>query len=225
MRCKILLFTSMLALAALAFAAQRAQVFINGKETNEVLVSGGKTYVAVNALREAGALVTVESGRIDIQFEPVRGRLQGDMIEGRIDEWLSNGTWRVRVSNLEEIPNPFYGKGKGYALTIEIRNLTTRTQSFYISGFDKMLLLDDQENKLTFTSASFTQQYANIVQADGIKARVQFGDVNNAHTQVGRAEKLLILFRPSGNKPALKGFRILLSDSAATDTSETPAAP
>ncbi len=92
------LFVALLAALALLGALtafQRVRVFINGRETTEVLVSNNKTYISVSALRDAGAVVSQSGGRIDIQFEPLRGRLQGDMIEGRIGEWLSNGTWRV----------------------------------------------------------------------------------------------------------------------------------
>jgi len=126
-------------------AFQRAQVFINGKETKEVLVSNNKVYVSVAALREAGAVVSQSGNRLDIQFEPLRGRLQGDMIEGRIGEWLSNGTWRVRVSKVEPTQNPF-GRGQGYAVTVEFRNLTPNTISLHGSGLDKVLLLDDAGN-------------------------------------------------------------------------------
>jgi hypothetical protein len=76
-------------------AFQRAQVFINGKETREVLVSNNKVYVSVAALREAGAVVSQSGSRLD-----------NEMIEGRVGEWLSNGTWRVRVSKVEPIREP-----------------------------------------------------------------------------------------------------------------------
>lgn len=196
----------------LLLAFQQTRISINGKETRDFVVSSGRVYVAVAALRDAGAVVTSNQNQIDIQFEPIRGRLQGDMIEGRIGEWLSNGTWRVRVSKVEPENNPFFGKGKGYAVTIEIRNLATSTISFFNSGFDKMILLDENDHKMNFAANSFSKQYDSIARADGFTARVLFGDNQNPNAAVGEADKLLIQFRSTGGKPALKGFRIFLRE-------------
>jgi hypothetical protein len=122
------LILGIVSLVSALMAFQHAQVFINGKETREVLVANNKVYVSVAALREAGAVVSQSGSRLDIQFEPLRGRLQGDMIEGRVGEWLSNGTWRVRVSKVEPSENPF-GVGQGFTATVEFRNLTKQTIS------------------------------------------------------------------------------------------------
>jgi len=192
-------------------AFQRAQVFINGKETKEVLVSNNKVYVSVAALREAGAVVSQSGGRLDIQFEPLRGRLQGDMIEGRIGEWLSNGTWRVRVSKVEPAQNPF-GRGQGFTATVEFRNLTPNTISLFGSGLDRVLLLDDAGNQLSCADNSFQQKYRSIVRADGFTAELKFGDPNNQLSELGQPDKLLVQFRASGGKPALRGFRIFLKE-------------
>lgn len=192
-------------------AFQRAQVFINGKETKEVLVSNNKVYVSVSALREAGAVVSQSGGRLDIQFEPLRGRLQGDMIEGRIGEWLSNGTWRVRVSKVEPAQNPF-GRGQGFTATVEFRNLTPNTISLFGSGLEKVLLLDDAGNQLSCADNSFQQKYRSMVRADGFTAELKFGDPNNQLSELGQPDKLLVQFRSSGGKPALRGFRIFLKE-------------
>lgn len=208
----------MLGALGLLLAFQRMQVEINGKATTDFLVSGGKVYVSVAALREAGAVVTTQPDQVSIQFDPLRGRRQGDMIEGRLGEWLSNGTWRVRVSKVEPATNPFFGKGKGYALTLEIRNLTTQTISFFQSGFDKMILLDENDHKMTFAASSFSKQYDSIARADGFTARVLFGDNHNSNAEVGEADKLLIQFRSTGGKPELKGFRIFLREPSEAKT-------
>jgi hypothetical protein len=192
-------------------AFQRAQVFINGKETKEVLVSNNKAYVSVAALREAGAVVSQSGNRLDIQFEPLRGRLQGDMIEGRIGEWLSNGAWRVRVSKVEPVQNPF-GRGQGFTATVEFRNLTPNTVSLFGSGLDKVILIDDAGNQLSCADGSFQQKYRSIVRADGFTAELKFGDPNNQLSEVGQPDKLLVQFRASGGKPALRGFRIFLKE-------------
>ncbi len=117
------------------------------------------------------------------------------------------------MSQVEPVNNPFFGKGKGYAVTVEIRNLTTQTISFFNSGFDKMILLDANDHKLNFAANSFGKQYDSIARADGFTARVLFGDNQNPNAEVGEADKLLIQFRSTGGKPALKGFRIFLRES------------
>jgi hypothetical protein len=213
----------LLALMSALTAFQRVRVSINGRETQDVLVSKNKVYVSVEALREAGAVVSQSDNQIDIQFEPLRGRLQGDMFEGRIGEWLSNGTWRVRVSKVEPIDNPF-GRGPGYALTIEFRNLTKQTISLHGTGLDKFQLQDDQGNKLSIAAGGdYDRVYESIVQADGFTAVLKFGDSNNQLEQLGQPDKLLILFRPWGGKPALKGFRIFLKEGAPpSEKSEPP---
>ncbi|MCL6533871.1 MAG: hypothetical protein K6U12_11410 [Armatimonadetes bacterium] len=206
-----------LVLLGVLFAYQRARVFINGRETSEVLVANNKTYVSVSALREAGAVVSQSDGRIDIQFEPLRGRLQGDMIEGRLGEWLSNGTWRVRVSKVEPISNPF-GRGPGYAATVEFRNLTPNTITLYNSGFDKMQLLDDAGHQLAHADSLFNQKFNSVVRADGFTATIKFGDPRNRLTELGQPDKILILFRPTGGKPPLKGFCIFLKEGTVPDS-------
>ncbi len=137
-----------------------------------------------------------------------------DMIEGRIGEWLSNGTWRVRVSKVESISNPF-GVGPGYAVTIEFRNLTKQRTSLHGTGFDAFQLLDDKGNKLSVAaSGDYPRVYDDIFQADGTTMVLKFGDPNNQLSEVGQPDKLLILFRPWGGKPALPGFRIFLKGDA-----------
>lgn len=203
-------------LSGILLAFQRVQVFVNGKETKEVLVSNNKTYISVSALRDAGAVVSQSGNRLDIQFEPLRGRLQGDMIEGRIGEWLSNGTWRVRVSKVEPVPNPF-GPGQGFAVTVEFRNLTQNAISLSNSGLDKVQLIDDAGNQLSYADSTFQEKYRTLVRADGFTAVVKFGDSHSNLLQVGQADKLLVLFRPWGGKPALKGFRIFLKEPTAQE--------
>jgi hypothetical protein len=213
----ISVLVAILGLTSIVMALQRAQVFINGRQTQDMLVSNNKVFVSVAALREAGAVVTQSGNRIEIQFEPLRGRLQGDMIEGRLDEWLSNGTWRVRVSKVEPIENPF-GRGPGYAVTVEFRNLTTGTTSLHNTGFDRFQLQDEEGNKLSVAAdGDYNRIYNDIVRADGFRARLRFGDPNNQVEQLGQPDKLLILFRPWGGKPALKGFRIFLKEGASSE--------
>ena len=159
---------------------------------------------ALMALQQACAFVNSEEPR-DVLVS------NNDMIEGRIGEWLSNGTWRVRVSKVEPTPNPF-GRGQGFAATVEFRNITPNTISLHGSGLDKVLLLDDAGNQLSCADGSFQQKYRSIVRADGFTAELKFGDPNNQLSEVGQPDKLLIQFRQSGGKQPLKGFRIFLKE-------------
>jgi len=219
------MLVAVLAITSMVMAFQRTQVFINGRQTQEVLVSNNRVFVSVAALREAGAVVAQSDNRIDIQFEPLRGRLQGDMIEGQLGEWLSNGTWRVRVSKVEPIQNPF-GTGPGYAVTMEFRNLTTMTTSLHKTGFDRFQLQDDEGNKLSVAAdGGYNRVYNDMVRADGFKAVLRFGDPHNSTEQLGQPDKLLILFRPWGGKPALKGFRIFLKEGASSEASPSENTP
>jgi microsomal dipeptidase-like Zn-dependent dipeptidase len=197
------LILGIVSLVSALMAFQRAQVFTNGKETREVLVANNKVYVSVAALREAGAVVSQSGSRLD-----------NEMIEGRVGEWLSNGTWRVRVSKVEPSQNPF-GVGQGFAATVEFRNLTKQTISLHGTGFDRFQLQDDKGNKLSVAAGGdYDKVYTEIVQADGITMVLRFGDPNNQLSEVGQPDKLLILFRPWGGEPALPGFRIFLKEKA-----------
>ncbi|MDW8107504.1 MAG: hypothetical protein RMK45_08495 [Armatimonadota bacterium] len=193
----------------LLLAFQQLQVEINGRATDDYLVQGDKVYVSVDALRDAGAVVTTQSNRVSIQFEPLRGQVQGDMIEGRIGEWLSNGIWRVRVVRVEPLTKPGYFKGKGFELTIEIRNLTTQTRTFS-DGFDSMILIDEKGTRVRYLAGSFEEQFQRVVRADGFTAQILFGDPYG-DPGLGEADKLLITFRSRG----MKGFRIFLRENTS----------
>ncbi len=67
------LLATLLCGVGLLLAFQQTRLSINGKETRDFVVSNGKVYVAVAALRDAGAVVTNNQNQIDIQFEPIRG--------------------------------------------------------------------------------------------------------------------------------------------------------
>jgi hypothetical protein len=77
-------------------------VFVNGVRTTDVIVSKGKVYISTDALKQAGAEVTKRPDGWSVQFIPVGGRMQADAVEGVEGEWVSNGTWRIRISNVQE---------------------------------------------------------------------------------------------------------------------------
>ncbi len=185
-------------------------VFINGKQTTDFVVSNGKLYVSVDALQEAGAHVTISGQRVAIQFIPAVGLAQVEAVEGIIGEWLSNGTWRVRVSEIKEITNPFYGKGKGYSLKLEVRNLTQEPRAFF-GGLKLIQMYDSEGNQLNLAASGFDAQYRRLAPADGFTAEIKFGYGQAGFAPNAKPEKILILFQPSGGKPALPHFRIFLN--------------
>jgi hypothetical protein len=188
------------------------KVFINGKEYSDSIVSNGKYYVSVSSLKDAGALVNVSDKKIDIQFDPLKGRLQGDMIEGNLQEWLSNGTWRVYVHNVEKLTD--YNVYKvAVKVTIEFRNISNSTLSLNSSGTDQFILLDDKGNKLSpIADREYDKLfYSSIVKADGVKVTLTFADIYNRLEELGNLDKIMITFRPSGGSKPLKGFRIFIN--------------
>ena len=181
-------------------------VFVNGVRTTDVIVSKGKVYISTDALKQAGAEVTKRPDGWSVQFIPVGGRMQADAVEGVEGEWVSNGTWRIRISNVQEVPNPF-GSGPGYAVRLEVRNLGRNPQSMHNSGLDNVQLLDSNDNILSV--ADWNQKYNSIPPGGGFAVVLRFGDPRNQLESLGRPTKVLVLFRNWGGTK-LPHFRIAL---------------
>jgi hypothetical protein len=139
-------------------------VFVNGVRTTDVIVSKGKVYISTDALKQAGAEVTKRPDGWSVQFIPVGGRMQADAVEGVEGEWVSNGTWRIRISNVQGVPNPF-GSGPGYAVRLEVRNLGRNPQSMHNTGLDNVQLLDSNNNILSV--ADWNEKYNSIPPGGG----------------------------------------------------------
>ncbi len=202
------IFLSALVLAQAAPKTYR--LIVNGQaQSTPAIVVNGKTYVPLEALQKAGAQASLQGNELRVQFIPVGGQQQATLLEGKKGEWLSNGTWRLRVLGIEPGTNPFFGSGPGYLVRVEVRNLTGGRLSLLKSGFDNFQLLDNRGNKLV--AASFGEQYTDIPQADGLVLNLRFGP-NPKLEEIGAPDKLLVNFRSSGGKPALKGFRVFMGD-------------
>ena len=209
---KLLIGTGIfLSALVLAQAAQKTyRLIVNGQaQASPAIVVEGKTYVPLEALQKAGAQVSLSGNEVRVQFIPVGGQEQTLLLEGKKGEWLSNGTWRLRVLEVAPGTNPFFGSGPGYVVRVEVRNLTSGRLSLHKTGFDGFQLLDNRGNKLV--AASFGEQYTDLPQADGVVINLRFGP-NPKLEEIGEPDKLLVNFRPSGGKPALRGFRVLLGD-------------
>ncbi|WP_027882440.1 hypothetical protein [Meiothermus rufus] len=191
----------------LGLAASIPAVYLNGARTTEVVVIQGKVYVALEALQKAGAEVSRRPDGWSVQFVPVGGRMRVEAVEGLQDDWLSNGVWRVRASQVAPAPNPFFASRPGYSLRLEFRNLARTPESLLTTGLDKVQLLDAQGNILE--AADWTQRYDKIPPGGGAAVVLRFGLRDHNQTP-GSPAKLLLLFRPSGGKPALPHFRVAL---------------
>lgn len=210
MRCRPCLIVSLVSLAVVAVSFQNLRVTVNGKPDSAAIVRNGKVFVSEDALKAAGASVARSASGVSITFTPAAGRNQVEAAEGKLGDWLSNGTWRVRVTKVEPAPNPF-GKGPGFRATIEIRNLGTRAQSPFGTGMDKLQIIDSKGNTLAFQQASLKDFFKDIAPANGFTNEVLFGDPTNALAEVGEPDKLLILFRATGGK-TLVNFRVDLRE-------------
>lgn len=191
--------------AALAFAGGAAAVvYVNGVRTTDVVVRGGKPYVSLEVLQRAGAEVARRPDGWSVQFIPVGGRMQVDAVEGVGGEWVSNGTWRVRVSEVQEVSSPH----RGYTVRLEVRNLGRRAQSLHATGLDKVQLVDSNDNILV--PLDWDERYRNVPPAGGFTVVLQFLDTTRSIPALGQPAKLLVLFRPFGGSKALPHFRIAL---------------
>ena len=151
------------------------------------------------------------ASRVSIQFTPLGGRNQMDLIEGVAGEWVNNDTWRIRVGKVKETTNPFSGRGPGYEVEMEFRNVSPRALSLHGSGLDKIQLVDSDNNQLTVGSASFSARSQSVPHGGAVTNRLRFGIASGGASRLGKADKVLITFRPFGGKP-LRGFRIKLGD-------------
>ncbi|HVL40241.1 MAG TPA: hypothetical protein VM328_12700 [Fimbriimonadaceae bacterium] len=200
---------SSLILLATAWAWQAVpSLFVNGKKSQKPpIVQGDETYVPLSALRSAGADVTVTDKNVSIQFIPPKGQGQLDAVEGVIGEFVANEVWRVKVHSVEQAPNPFFARGKGYKVTLEFRNITNRAESIHGSGA-VVVVVDDAGKTLNFADRSF-DRYNSVPPGGGIKSDVLFGDVASPTAAVGEADKVLITFQNRGRTPP-KNIRIFL---------------
>lgn len=107
----------------LAQAAQRTyRLVVNGQaQTTPAIVVNGKTYVPLKALQKAGAQASLQGNKLRGQFIPVGSQQQAMLLEGKKGEWLSNGTWLLRVQEIAPGSNPFFGSGPGYLVRVGFR--------------------------------------------------------------------------------------------------------
>lgn len=211
MKAKPALILATLATAALVLAFQGGKtLFINGKKSAKPpIVKGAETYIPLSALKAAGAGVTVERNKISVQFAPPAGRDERPYVEGMIDEYVSNEAFRVKVTNIQPISNPFGTGGDGFSADIEVRNLLNKSESLHGAGLDGPRLIDSAANSLSPTSSSFPGRNQFLEPGGSFTNTVKFGPTQPG-MQVRNAEKIIFNFRPMGKPKAFKAIRIMI---------------
>ncbi|MFC6659090.1 hypothetical protein [Deinococcus multiflagellatus] len=105
-------------------AAQKTTVTIGGQPVSlDTVKVGGRTYVALDQLQKALAAAG--------------GANQLGAAEGCLNEWLFNGTWRLRATAVKYVPDAGNGNYYGWVVTTEIRNGGKQLLSLYNTGIEK----------------------------------------------------------------------------------------
>lgn len=226
-RIVFVLIFALAALALFAYSAQSAQnalfLFINGKLSKlSPITQDNETYVPVSALKAAGAEVSTSGAEVRIRFEPVKGgTYQTDAVEGRKNEWVFNGIWRVRILDIQPIVDQFNPQRPGWGVTFEFANGSKKAASQFVTGVKYPDLFDTDENKLTIDENDWQtgSWFKELPPGGQVKHTAKFyypsGTPSNAVRQPG---KVLILidtndgnFRGTGLKyssknPSLRFF-------------------
>lgn len=184
-------------------------VVVNGlKSANGAIVQDGVTYISAEALKQGGAQVSSTDAQVTVNFLPLDGRNQVDAVEGKLEEWIQNEVWRMRVVSVETGTNPF-GRGPGFAAKVEFRNLGKSAISPFQSGLDKIQVIDSKGQVLAFNQGTFKHFFRDVAPGGQITETIQFGDQSNVISAVGEPEKLIAFFRKSGGKKS-KDLRVFL---------------
>ncbi|MBX3095265.1 MAG: hypothetical protein KF812_00225 [Fimbriimonadaceae bacterium] len=180
-------------------------LYVNGqKSTLAPIEKDGEVYVPLKSLRAAGAEVTTSQERLSIQFIPPKAQNEQPYVEAILGEWVNNGIWRFRVSNVAKITDPFGNGGSGYALDFEAMNVSPNMAQMGYTGVLGLQLLDTESTRFENTSGSFADFLSDIQPGGTFKNRIEFGNSGGA-TRGTDPMKLIIQF----DQPA-KSVRINL---------------
>ena len=127
----------LLAILGGAVWAAGPSLWINGRPApNGLLVHQGKSWVCVDDLKSAGAQVTTNQDGLSIRFQAEGGAQQVSAVEGKADEWLFNGLWRLQSGLPTTIRKPYSGDPgtPGWGPEIEFRNGAKKEVSLAQTG-------------------------------------------------------------------------------------------
>ncbi|MER3412799.1 MAG: hypothetical protein C4341_00885 [Armatimonadota bacterium] len=201
-------FGAGLAAGAILLQSSERSLYVNGAKARlPARVEGEEVYIPGSALKAAGAGVMVSEERVSLQFVPLKGMEEQQYVDGIIGEYVSNEEWRFKVVSIHEIADPFTGRGKGLAVTLEVRNLRSDSASLLGTGLDIVQVLDARQNRMSLADSSFRDRYSRIQPGGSFTNVLRFG---SAPAGFGEPAKLIIQFRGSGGRKALKPIRINL---------------
>ncbi len=190
------------AVASAALISSKVTVSLAGKSvTVDSVVVGGKTYVSLDQLKA--------------QLNAKGGANQLGATEGIQNEWLFNGVWRLRVSNVA-----WNSEQESWDVTVELRNgykssLKASDAGFAFNGSDGFFLTIEDGN----TVEPFLNAGSDIQDAIGYKSLPPGGGsiikIPFRGTADKKPVKLLVEFKPKAGFPLVKdpSFRIDLTKS------------
>ena len=121
---------------------------INGRVSSKPpIVQDGELYIPASALKSAGAQVVQTGDHITVALSPAAIVSQVKGGEGNIEDWLSNGIWRLKVSKLELADGT-------YSATLEVCNISNVTTYPAITGFTDVQLYNEKGVRLNFAPGS-----------------------------------------------------------------------
>ncbi|HLK13716.1 MAG TPA: hypothetical protein VKT78_02840 [Fimbriimonadaceae bacterium] len=111
------------------------------------IMQSGEVYVPISALKAAGAQVARSGNHISVAFSAASSGPAPAVVEGKLNEWLTNGIWRLRVQEVKA------GEG-GCEATVEIGNVSSVTTYPAITGVSATALFNDKNEKAAMSGAS-----------------------------------------------------------------------
>ncbi len=220
------LFLATLALSAVAYAAtQSLTLVLNGQVSSKKAISvSGETYVPLSALSSLGIKVSSAGGVVSLTGASIAtagtgnsgssgagGANQKNSVEGCLNEFLFNGIWRLRVTKVEVVAD----SSPSYAVTVEIRNGTTKTLKLVDGGIDvgqAIALSFADGNSLAYSYGTdwVDKAYAPILQGSGTVFTFKISPESRTTLEEAKAnmpKKFLFEVNPEKLKKDLKlGF-------------------
>jgi hypothetical protein len=121
------------------------------------------------------------------------GSYQRSSLEGCMNQWLFNGVWRVRVTNVQPVTKEGVNY-PGYAVTIETKNGSQTAASWAYTGVSGPVLVLDDGNTLdqgtSSTIAWNNYYYKDIPQSAGFRTTLNY--YSDSTAAIGKPSKLLV---------------------------------
>lgn len=147
----------------------------------------GKSFVAIEDLKNAGAEVQTTSTTTSIRFKPNPGSVQLDAIQGTTDEWLTNGLVRLKFSNPRTT-------SRGYEIDLELSNLTKEKLNPVINLGMQFPELYDSEGNPTPRTAANNGDFSSKIGASLTQAATGKATLVYANPKSGKADRIIVRF-------------------------------